>query len=121
MPSCSFYKTAETLTPSGQSREIANSDLEALLEEFRGYYDANLSADRKAEIKTVQENLLKYLIDATESSDAYKIQIYRDANNYFNKVYPLVLQNIRNEKLGIKEFKEIKKHHYGRLKKNFVT
>lgn len=107
--SCSFQPSRVETVDKDTSRVIANSDLEVLIDEFKSYYNSNLSADRKNEIKTVQENLLKYLIDATESSDAVKIKIYRDANNYLNKVYPLVLQNIRNEKLGIKEFKEIKK------------
>lgn len=107
--SCSFYKTAVINPSNDQNREIANSDLDTLIQEVKGYYDSNVSADRKAEIKIVQENLLKYLIEATESSDAYKIKIYKEANNYFNRVYPLVLQNIRNEKQGIKEFNEIKK------------
>lgn len=106
--SCSFYKTA---APSHNelSREIANSDVDALIEEFKGYYNVNISDERKAEIKTVQENLLKYLIEATQSSDAYKIQTYKEANNYFNRIYPIVVQNIRNEVRGIKEFQEIKK------------
>lgn len=109
LSACSFQKTAVNQTAHDQSRVIANSDLEILIDEFKGYVDANLSVERKLEIKTVQENLLKYLIEATESNDAYKIKIYRDANNYFNRVYPLVLQNIRNEKLGVKEFNVIKK------------
>jgi predicted unusual protein kinase regulating ubiquinone biosynthesis (AarF/ABC1/UbiB family)/thiaminase len=109
LSACSFQKTVVNQTPSDQNRVIANSDLELLIEEFKGYVDANLSVERKQEIRTVQENLLKYLIEATESTDAYKIKIYREANTYFNKVYPLVLQNIRNEKLGVKEFNVIKK------------
>ncbi|MEA9357546.1 AarF/UbiB family protein [Bacteriovorax sp. PP10] len=109
LSACSFQKSVVNQTPSDQNRVIANSDLEILIDEFKGYVDANLSVERKQEIKTVQENLLKYLIEATESTDAYKIKIYREANNYFNKVYPLVLQNIRNEKLGVKEFNVIKK------------
>lgn len=106
---CSFQKSHVVGIEKKQSRYIANSDLESLIQEFKSYYDSNLSVDRKNEIKIVQENLLKYLIDATESSDAYKIKIYKDANNYFNKMYPLILENIRNEKLGIKEFRTIKK------------
>lgn len=109
LSACSFQKSVVRSQVSEQSRVIANSDLEILIEEFKGYYDANLSADRKLEIKTVQENLLKYLIDATGTSDEYKIKTYKAANNYLNKIYPLVLQNIRNEKLGIKEFSVIKK------------
>jgi predicted unusual protein kinase regulating ubiquinone biosynthesis (AarF/ABC1/UbiB family)/thiaminase len=109
LSACSFQKTVVNQAPSDQNRVIANSDLELLIEEFKGYVDANLSVERKQEIRTVQENLLKYLIEATESTDAYKIKIYREANTYFNKVYPLVLQNIRNEKLGVKEFNVIKK------------
>lgn len=109
LSACSFQKSVVGTQVSDQSRVIANSDLENLIEEFKGYYDASLSVERKQEIRTVQENLLKYLIDATERSDADKIKIYRGANNYFNKVYPLVLQNIKNETLGIKEFNVIKK------------
>lgn len=118
--SCSFYSTQVVKPITGQSREIANSDLDTLIEEFKGHYNSNISANRKAEIKTVQENLLKYLIDATESSDTYKIQIYRNANNYFNRVYPLVLQNIRNEKLGLNEFQEIKKAPLWSLKEELI-
>lgn len=109
LSACSFQKSVVESVEPGQSRVIANSDLEILIDEFKSYYDSNLSVERKQEIKTVQENLLKYLIDATESSDAYKIKIYRDASNYFNRVYPLLLQNIKNEKLGVKEFHAIKK------------
>lgn len=109
LSACSFQKTVVNQTSNDQSRVIANSELEILFDEFKSYVDANLSVERKLEIRTVQENLLKYLIEATESSDADKIKIYREANNYFNKIYPLVLQNIRNERLGLKEFKAIQK------------
>lgn len=94
---------------SGASRKISNSEVEALIEELRGYYDSELSLARKEEIRTLQENILKYMIEATSSDDAYKLKIYRDASEYLNKVYPLILSNIRNEKMGVKEFKKIKK------------
>lgn len=94
---------------SGQNRVIANSPVDILLDEFKGYYDSNLSIDRKNEIKLVQENLLKYLIEATSGEEAYKIKMYKEASNYLNKVYPLVLENIRHEKNGINEFSVIKK------------
>jgi predicted unusual protein kinase regulating ubiquinone biosynthesis (AarF/ABC1/UbiB family) len=105
---CSFQKTIIETKKNNQSRVIANSNLENLIDEFKSYVDGNLSLERKQEIRIVQENLLKYLIDATESSEANKIKIYRDASHYFNRIYPLVLQNIKNEKLGIKEFNVIK-------------
>lgn len=103
----SWQKGAEKTAP--QSREIASSDIDAIIEEFRGHYESNLSAARKAEIQTVQENLLKYLIEASSSDDSYKIKMYNEASEYFNRVYPLILSNIRNEKKGVAEFKEIKK------------
>ncbi|MBY0414092.1 MAG: hypothetical protein K2Q18_07995 [Bdellovibrionales bacterium] len=92
-----------------REREIANNDIDKLIEEFRNFYDNNLSAARKEDIKTVQENLLKYLLEATNSNEAYKIKIYKEANNYLNKVYPAVMNNLRNEKNGVNEFVEIKK------------
>ena len=101
---------------NNQSRVIANSEVEALIDEFKSYYDKSLSLERKNEIKLVQENLLKYLIEATSADDAYKIKMYKEASNYFNKVYPVVLENIRNEKLGKKEFTEIKKAPFWTLK-----
>lgn len=101
--------SACTSPVANQNRVIANSDLEILLDEFKGYYETNLSVERKAEIKTVEENLLKYLIEATSRDDAYKIKIFKEAENYFNKVYPVVLSNIRAEKAGVKEFTVIKK------------
>ncbi len=94
---------------ANQKRVIANSDLEALLDEFKSHYEANLSPERKAEVKTVEENLLKYLIEATSRDDAYKVKIFKEAENYFNKIYPVVLSNIRAEKAGEKNYTVIKK------------
>ncbi|MBC7428984.1 MAG: hypothetical protein H7336_10255 [Bacteriovorax sp.] len=106
LSSCSYQQHAEV---SAQNRVIANSEVDALIEEFKSYFDKSLSLERKKEIQLVQENLLKYLIEATSTDDAYKIKICKEASSYFNKVYPLVLENIRNEKLGKKDFTEIKK------------
>lgn len=100
-------KIADHSIDSG--RNVANSKLELIIDEFKSYYDSNISLDRKAEIKTVQENLLKYLIEATSTDDNYKIKMYGEASNYFNKMYPLILENIRNEKNGKKEFAVIEK------------
>jgi predicted unusual protein kinase regulating ubiquinone biosynthesis (AarF/ABC1/UbiB family) len=109
--SCSTVQNPIRLSPNehfGSSRAVANSDLDVLVDEFKAHFESELSADRKAEIKTVQENLLKYLIEATNSDDAYKIKIYNDASNYFNKIYPVLLENIRTEKKGGKTFAAIK-------------
>lgn len=91
------------------SRTVANSQLENLFEEFKASYGDQLSAERKAEIRTVQENLLKYLIEATHGDNAHKIKTYNEASDYFNKVYPVLLQNISNEKNGVDKFALIAK------------
>ncbi len=105
--SCS---TPSPLTgPASYGRAVANSQLESIFEEFRSSYEGQLSAERKTEIRTVQENLVKYLIEATHSDNERKIKIYNEATEYFNKVYPLVLQNIRNEKNGVKNYASIAK------------
>lgn len=95
--------------PQFTSRAVANSQLESILDEFKSNYDNSLSADRKAEIRTIQENLLKYLIEATHSENSVKIKKVKEAEEYFNKVYPVLLQNIRNEKEGGKKFTPIVK------------
>ncbi len=105
--SCSYWPL-QSSRPE-RSRELANSEVDLILEELKAHYESNLSTARKEEILRVQENLLKYLIEATASDDQYKIKIYREASEYFNRVYPVILTNIRNEKKGIKEFHEIKK------------
>lgn len=91
------------------SRTVANSQLETVFEEFKSSYENQLSSARKAEIRTVQENLIKYLIEATHGDEEHKIKIYNQASDYFNKVYPLLLQNIRNEKSGVDQFAPIVK------------
>nr|BDT27718.1 AarF/UbiB family protein [Bacteriovorax sp. HI3] len=105
--SCSYWP--KTHVDHEQGREIAASEVDQIIEELKSYYESNISLARKQEIQTVQENLLKYLIEATSADDAYKIKIYKEASEYFNKIYPLILSNMRNEKQGINEFKEIKK------------
>lgn len=92
---------------SKSSRSVANSELDALNEKFKSYYDSELSAARKKEIQTVQENLLKYLLEATGSDDNYKLKIYNEASSYFNKIYPLLLENIKVEKSGQESFATI--------------
>lgn len=84
------------------TRDIANSELEKIIEEFKGHYESQISQARKDEIKIVQENLLKYLIEASSATDAHKIKTYKEANNYFNAVYPVILENLSNEKIGVK-------------------
>lgn len=107
--SCSFQQSRVEGDSIESGRGIANTNLDTIIDEFKGYYDSNLSPERKSEIKLVQENLLKYLIEATSSDDSYKVKMYKEASHYFNKVYPQVLGNIRNEKLGKKEFAVIEK------------
>lgn len=102
--SCSSNFTPKTNYNEGLQRTVANSQLDQLFDEFKTHYESDLSADRKAEIKTVQENLLKYLIEATHSDEGQKIKIYNEATVYFNKIYPVLLENIRNEKKGLKTF-----------------
>ncbi len=92
-----------------QSRRIANSPLESLIEEIKTRYEGEVSAARKAELKVFQENLLKYLIEATGVDDKAKIATYKQATNYFNKVYPLLMANLKTEKEGGNKFHEIKK------------
>lgn len=104
--SCSFYSTTST---KQAERGVANSKLDQVIDEFKSHYESELSLERKKEMATVQENLLKYLIEATHGDDAHKVKIYKDATTYFNKVYPLVLANIREEKAGGKNYKEILK------------
>lgn len=109
--SCStnLSSVANYKNSSKNTRTVANSQLDQLFSEFKSQYESDLSADRKAEIKTVQENLLKYLIEATKGDDSHKIKIYNDATVYFNKMYPVLLENINNEKKGIKTFTPIVK------------
>jgi predicted unusual protein kinase regulating ubiquinone biosynthesis (AarF/ABC1/UbiB family) len=95
--------------PSHFGRTLANSQFEAILEEFKANYDGQLSAERKAEIRTLQENLVKYLIEATHGNSDHKLKVYKAATEYFNKVYPLILQNIHNEKNSIPTFAPIVK------------
>ena len=90
---------------STNQRSIANSELD----EFKTYYDSQLSLDRKSEINALQEGLAKYLIEAAHRDDEYKIKIYNEATTYFNKTYPLLLENIRTEKKGGTLFRTIKK------------
>lgn len=111
----------ESTNPSANiSREIANTDLEELVREVITYTQSNISLERKNEIKIVQENLMKYLVEATSGTDAYKVKMYHEAENYFNKVYPLILFNLRNEKAGIQEFKVITKAPIWTLKEELL-
>lgn len=89
-------------------RKIASTSINQLVDEAVGFTESNLSEARKVELKIFQENLLKYLIEASSSEDEHKIAIYRQASEYFNRVYPGIMQNIRNEKTGNKAFTEIK-------------
>ena len=93
--------------PTAQ-RQVASTNINQVLDEMMNYASSNLSEARLGEIKVLQENLVKYLIEATKSNDTYKIDVYRQATNYFNRIYPSILQNIKNEKSGIKQFTEIK-------------
>jgi len=104
-----LFNSCATPVPHHYGRAVANSQLESIFEEFKSSYDNQLSAERKSEIRTVQENLVKYLIEATHSENERKIKIYNQATEYFNKVYPLILQNIRNEKSGVNKFAPIAK------------
>ena len=103
--SCTFSPPME----SSVSRVIANSKIDQLVDEFRAHYESEISQARKSEISILQENLVKYLIAATNSPEAHRVQIYREATHYFNRIYPLVLNNIREEKKGGKIFTEIVK------------
>ncbi len=91
------------------SRMIANSKLDQIIDEFKAHYEADISVDRKLEIATVQENLLKFLIEASNRDEAYKLKVYNEATEYFNKVYPVILDNIRKEKAGTANFIAVKK------------
>jgi hypothetical protein len=91
-----------------QERKIASVSVNQLLEEVVGYAESNLSEARKSELQVFQENLLKYLIEASNSEDEHKIATYHQATEYFNRVYPGIIQNIRNEKSGVNSFVEIK-------------
>ncbi len=78
--------------------------VENVINEFKEYYQAELGPDRREEIKIFQENLLKYLIEASYSNDAHKIKIYKEASVYFNRIYPVLLLNIYREKRGDNRF-----------------
>ncbi len=93
---------------SNVQRNVASEAIDKLVDEAFLYAQDNLSEARKNDIKILQENLLKYLIEASSSEDAHKIAMYKDATEYFNRIYPAIMQNIRNEKKGINEFSEIK-------------
>jgi ubiquinone biosynthesis protein len=88
-------------------RSVANSKLDQIIDEFKAHYESEISVERKSEMSIVQENLLKYLIEATHGDEAHKLKTYKSATTYFNKVYPLILGNIREEKNGGSAFKEI--------------
>ena len=90
-----------------QGRGIANTELEVLLDEFKFHYETELSPARRVEIKILERNILKYLIEATSRDDMYKIKILNEAESYFNKIYPLIINNIRLEKNGEHIFKKI--------------
>lgn len=102
--SCSVFNQPVVGPSVDRSRGLANSAFDQILDEFKVHFESELSAERRGEIKIIQENLLKYLVEATNSDDSYKIKIYNDASNYFNKIYPVLLNNIRNEKAGNKNF-----------------
>lgn len=104
-----LLNSCSTPVPPHYGRSVANSQIESILEEFKSGYENQLSAERKAEIRTVQENLVKFLIEATHGTDKHKLKVYEDATVYFNKVYPVLLKNIRTEKSGGKSFGEIAK------------
>ena len=92
-----------------QNRTIANSTTDQILGELRTALQSSISDDRKNEIRLVQENLVKYLIEMTNSDEAYRIKVFNDATVYFNKVYPVLLSNIKNEKTGFANFTPIVK------------
>lgn len=102
--SCSVFNQPSIAPSLDRSRGLANSAIDQVMDEFKVHFESELSAERRAEIKIIQENLLKYLVEATNSEDSYKIKIYNDASIYFNKIYPVLLTNIRNEKAGNKTF-----------------
>lgn len=103
-----FYSCSHQERPLGE-RKIASASINQLVDEAMGFTVSDLSEGRQAELKTFQENLLKYLIEATSSEDQHKFAVYRQASEYFNRIYPGIMKNIRNEKLGINEYIEIKK------------
>jgi predicted unusual protein kinase regulating ubiquinone biosynthesis (AarF/ABC1/UbiB family) len=94
--------------PVHTDRKVASETINQLIDESILYVNSNLSDARKSEIKTFQENILKYLIASTEIENSEKVAIYNQATIYFNRVYPAIMQNIRNEKSGINQFVEIK-------------
>lgn len=106
LSACSEWSHRPSHSPD---RNIANSKIDLIIDEFRSHYEADVSAARKGEIRILQENLLKYLIEATHSEEAYKLKIYQQATTYFNRMYPIILANIREEKNGGSKFQEIKK------------
>jgi hypothetical protein len=109
LSSCSVFNTRTESRLVESPRNVASSSVERILEELKTYIEFDLSPERKEEIKIVQENILKYFIDTTHSDTAHKVQIYHEATNYFNKIYPILLENIRNEKKGVQFFVTIKR------------
>jgi predicted unusual protein kinase regulating ubiquinone biosynthesis (AarF/ABC1/UbiB family) len=82
------------------SRAVANSPTDLVLDELKLLIESEVSTERRTEIKIVQENLLKYLIEATESNDEFKIKVFKNATLYFNRIYPVLMNNIKTEKNG---------------------
>jgi hypothetical protein len=123
--SCSFFNDrlgnqTSDLSSTDSSRDVASIKIDQIIEEFKNHFESDLSAVRKEEVKIIQENLLKYLIEATNSEDSYKIKIYNDATTYFNKIYPVLLNNIKNEKVGKTSFDEIKRAPIWTLKEEIA-
>jgi hypothetical protein len=90
------------------SRSIADDNLESVLADINSQF-SSLSPDRKSELKILKENLIKYMLEAINTDDAYKIKIYYRAKTYLNKVFPIILKNIDSEVTGGKEFIIIRK------------
>lgn len=95
--------TACSVQPSRsiqQSRAIAEETFQSVVHKFIQNEWENLSEASKAELKTIQLNVSKYVLYSTHLADDQKIAVFRQAENYLNKVYPQFLENLQNEKLG---------------------
>jgi predicted unusual protein kinase regulating ubiquinone biosynthesis (AarF/ABC1/UbiB family) len=108
LSSCSGMPPLDSGPDKELYRSIANANIGTDLSEFKKYFQSSISDDRKKELTILQENILKYFIEASKGSDTHKLKTFDEASVYFNKIFPIILNNIKNEQSGIFEFIEIK-------------
>ena len=77
-------------------RSIANEDSLKIVSRYLQQAQT-LSPARTAELKTLRDNLLRYLIHASYKSEKEKIEILESANRYFQATLAQITSNISSE------------------------